>query len=337
METLEAIKLWFSENAPKVLEEHTKPASESDIKLVEEETGIKLPEDFVNFLRTQNGANGVSPLFGDGHELLTCQQIIAVYKYGLKNHKISTDDLLQYQEWKELASENLISINGPVKPHESHTNWLPISDQNGDILRYLDFDPAKGGTLGQVIEVDWECFRWQVLAPSFKAFLSKYYDELINGHYEVDEFGGVAKKVEYYADTDLWGVPDWLLTTSEDLEYVSEFNESDWHLDLRLLPMVDKLLSSEFPVDLIVNEWQDCEPSKIDSNFYELTWKNDGLFIAFCTLEGFAEIATKIKAKSKKMNRVRLSFTLLKHNDPSNKKSHPKWKCWLEATNVKLI
>lgn len=337
MENLKAIKQWFSENAPKVLEEHIEPATENEIRFVEEETGIKLPDDFKNFLRIQNGANGITPLFGDGHELLTCEQIVKEYRYGRENHQISGDDLQQSQEWKEMATDNRIDINGSVKPHESHTNWLPISNQNGDILRYLDFDPAEGGVSGQVIEVDLEGVRWEVLAPSFDAFLFKFYEELTGGQFEVDEFGGVAKKEEYYPDSDLWPVPDWLAAVSDDLEYETEFDDSNWHLDLAVFPSVAKFLSSEFPKDMILNEWQDYEPSKIDSNYYDLTWADDGLFIAFCSLEDFAGIASKIEMKSKKMRRVKLSFTLLKHTDLTNKKCHPKWKCWLEATNVKLI
>jgi len=296
MENLKAIKQWFSENAPKVLEEHIEPAAEHEIQFVEDETGRE-------------------------------------------HHLISGDDLQQKKEWKEMATDKRIYISGPVKPHESHTNWLPISNQNGDILRYLDFDPAEGGTSGQVIEVDLVEGRWEVLAPSFDAFLSKFHDELTSGQFEVDEFCGVAKKEEYYADFILWPVPEWLASVSDDLECKNEFDESNWHLVLTVPRSVAKWLSSDFPKDMILNAWQDCEPSKIDSNYYDLTWSDDGtgLYIAFCSLENFAEIASKIEEKSKKMHRVKLSFTLLKHKDPTNKKSHPRWKCWIEATNVKLI
>lgn len=338
METLKAIKQWFGEYAPKVLEESMEPATESEINRVEVETGLKLPEDFKNFLRVQNGANGFIPLFGDRQELLTCEQIVEEYRYGRENHELSSDDLQQYQEWKEMATENRIDISGPVKPHESHPNWLPISNLNGDILRYLDFDPAEGGALGQVVEVDLEGVRWEVLAPSFEAFLLIFYDELINGHFEVDEFGGVVKKEEYYPDSDSWPVPDWLLAVSDEAEYETEFDESNWHLVLSLVPSVVEFLSSEFPMDITIHEWQDYEPSKIDPKFYELTWQNArGLFIAFCGVEEFADIASKIKKKSKKMHRIKLKATLVKHADPRDRKSHPKWKCWMEATNVELI
>jgi hypothetical protein len=139
--------------------------------------------------------------------------------------------------------------------------------------------------------------------------------------------------------SDSWPVPDWLLAISDEAEYETNFDEPNWHLDLQVSPSVAKLLSSDFPIDMAIYEWQDYEPSKIDSNFYELTWmpKSGGLFIAFCSVEEFKDIASKIKKKSKKIQRVKLKFTLLKHNDSSNKKSHPKWKCWLEAFKVELI
>ncbi len=339
METLETIKQWFSDNAPKVLDELVAPATESEIDLVESETEIKLPEEFKDFLRTHNGANGFNPLFGDGHEFLTCEQIIEQYRFDQELGIISGNDLQQYLEWKEMATENYIDISGPVKPHESCSNWLPISNQNGDVLRYLDFDPAEGGTLGQVIEVDPECRRWEVLAPSFEAFLSTFHDELVNGYFEVNEEGGIDKKEECYQNYDSWPVPDWLLAIGDEPKYATDFDSSNWHLDLRVVPEVAKFLSSDFPVDITLYEWQDWEPSKIDSNFYELTWahKNGGLFIAFSEKEEFKTIASKIKKKSKKIQRVKLKLTLVKHSDSSNKKSHPKWKCWLEAYNVELV
>lgn len=338
MDTLKAIKQWLSENAPKVLEESIAPATEDDIVFVELETGIKLPETFKNFLLIQNGANGANPLFGDGHELLACDQIVKEYHYGRENHELSADDLQQYQEWKEMAAENRIDISGPVKPHESHPNWLPISNQNGDILRYLDFDPAEGGKLGQVIEVDLLGVRWEVIAPSFEDFLSNFYNELINEHFEVDDFGGIVKKEEFYSDPDIWSVPDWLLAVSDDAEYETGYDDTKWHLALSRVPSVIEFLSSEFPIDMTLHEWQDYMPSKIDSNYYDLTWQDEkGLFIAFCAAENFSEIASKIKQKSEKMHRVKLKFTLVKHADPGDKKSHPKWKCWIEATNVQLI
>ena len=84
----------------------------------------------------------------------------------------------------------------------------PITSMNGDVCRYLDFDPAEGGETGQVIEVDAECCTHQVLASSFEEFLAGYAQQLRTGLYEVDDEGYIESESE--EDVLGWGVPTWL-------------------------------------------------------------------------------------------------------------------------------
>ena len=80
---------------------------------------------------------------------------------------------------------------------------------NGDVYWLLDLDPPPGGTPGQVVRVDPECQRWDVLAPSWTRLLDRYADDLGNGAVPVHP--SVGPECE-------WGIPagerstrpDWL-------------------------------------------------------------------------------------------------------------------------------
>lgn len=116
------------------------------------------------------------------------------------------------------------------------------------------------------------------------------------------------------------------------------FDINNWHLDLG---HEKKFLNSRFPKQICIFEWQDYEVSKIDSNYYEITWikssSNDqGMYICFVKKDNFEPIAKQIKYLSKKFKKIELNFKLIKHDEPEDKKSHPAWQCWLEATDVEF-
>lgn len=123
------------------------------------------------------------------------------------------------------------------------------------------------------------------------------------------------------------------------------FNEKNWHLSIRNDPVEQKFLESEFPLEIEICEWQDYLPSKIDKDYYDITWETraknkkglEGLFIAFVHKDKFTDIAKQIKKTSKKMGRIKMRLILNKNNDPENKKSHSEWQCWLEVTEINLV
>lgn len=338
MSNLDKIKLWMEVNAPSVLSHLNGPASDAEIDNLEVQLGVSLPNDYREFLTFHNGESGDTTFFGDGNELLSCEYISEQYMNEREQCEISYDDFVQHSEWKRLVLEELINIKGPVKPHHSHSSWIPITNMNGDVTRYIDLDPAISGISGQIIEVDWPS-SWEVLASSFSEYLGKYHSELIAGRYEVDECGDITTKEEYLDEDQLWGVPDWLIGISDSNVLPLEYNDTDWHLDLRNFSVVRELLDSTFPKEIELNEWQDFEPSKIDSEYFEITWIDEkgGLFIAFAHASVFSGIALKIEKKSKRMSRVRLRVILEKHDVLTDRKSHPSWRCWLEGTKVELL
>jgi len=207
---LKSILKWTEVYSPQTLLHLNPPASEAAIIAVERAIGVELPVSYKSMLGQFNGEGEMSSsaLLGDGHQLLSCERILEVYVTGGDETNQKIDDV---DVWRELASSEIIFIKGPVKPLSRHPLWVPMTSMNGDVLRFLDYDPAPGGVAGQLIEVDAECCVHKVLAPSFEAFLQSYANDLAGGLFTVDEEGDIqSMDVD---DPSEWGVPAWLNDT----------------------------------------------------------------------------------------------------------------------------
>lgn len=120
--------------------------------------------------------------------------------------------------WAYLVDREMLWLNGPVRPIIGSPGTVAVGDTNGDIQWLLDFDPAPGGTPGQVIRVDVECSTWDVLAPSWTLLLVRYAEDLEqfatdpdHAALKIDELG---PGCEWGGSTlsEPWGVrPAWLL------------------------------------------------------------------------------------------------------------------------------
>ena len=165
------IEQWFSKNVPSALENMGEPATQAQLDACEQALGVTLPDDVRASYMIHNGIKDENNpgLFSSWDVFLSLDQVI-------ENWKICVDIAKQFggnddtpDAWRTQAEEKIIFIKGSVKPLPGSSCWIPITNMNGDVLRYLDFDPAPGGTPGQVIEVDAEGCMYQVLANSFTA------------------------------------------------------------------------------------------------------------------------------------------------------------------------
>lgn len=207
---LKLIIEWVRKNASPVLDHLNTPANDDLISSVESETGINLPDSFKDFLRCYDGEDGEGwlALFGNGNQLLPCLAIIDQYRLDQEiGESLFEPQMETIEFWKDSTEGNVIFIKGAVKPLTLHPKWVPITCMNGDVLRYLDFDPAPGGINGQVIEVDPECCSYQVLASSFEELLAIYGSQLQENFYTVDDEGYIESSEESEMN---WGVPEWL-------------------------------------------------------------------------------------------------------------------------------
>lgn len=171
-----AIESWCEASSPGLLAALNGPASRADIDALAA-TGLPLPAAFVESLARHDGeADDVeSGLFAGSGALLPAARIPDVR------------DRLRDALADGPGDAGGLAI-GPVRTMAYNERWLPIADRNGDVTWFLDFDPAPGGTAGQVIRVDLECNEWVVCAPSFEAYLAAFLDELRAGRV-VDEDG----------------------------------------------------------------------------------------------------------------------------------------------------
>ena len=211
MKTLcDTLTTWLLKHAPQVLSQLNPPATAADIEAVEKNTAIILPEAVKTFLYWHNGESGENglALLGDGNQLLSCEDIIQQYQWGEQMASYLSDPQFDtFEFWQDRVSSGVILVKGPVKPLMNHPHWLPFTCMNGDVFRFLDFDPAPGGHKGQVIEVDPENCAYQVLAPEFESFLTHYVGALKANHYAIDTEGYIASREQDPMD---WGVPEWL-------------------------------------------------------------------------------------------------------------------------------
>ena len=210
---LEEILEWVRLHSPKTYGHIQSPASEEQVFSVERVVGVPLPTSFKDLLLRFNGDDGLTwlALLGNGNQLLPCQQITEYYKLeqstAAQFYKPEHETM---EFWLDRVSNKIMFVKGPVKPLTLHPKWVPITSMNGDVCRYLDYDPAEGGEIGQVIEVDAECCTYKVLASSFETFLASYAQQLQMGLYKVDDEGFIESESEVEEDIMSWGVPTWL-------------------------------------------------------------------------------------------------------------------------------
>jgi hypothetical protein len=121
------------------------------------------------------------------------------------------------------------------------------------------------------------------------------------------------------------------------------FQDENWHLDILMFPVEEIFLSSSFPKELEIIEWVDNKPSKIDNDYYDITWmlepenrQRPGLFIAFMHRTVFEKTIKNAGKPPDELCKMKALINIVKHDEPNDRKSHPEWQCWLEVTDAKF-
>ncbi|GAA1883981.1 SMI1/KNR4 family protein [Actinomadura bangladeshensis] len=196
-------------------------ATVQEIDAVEAALALRLPQDFRASLRIHNGTDPgpALPPPEPSPVPLTClcdtSGIIEATRMWRDNHH-PEPDWDDPRAWAYAVDTKTLSLNGPVRPIIGSPGALVVGDMNGDVQWLLDFDPAPGGTPGQVVRVDVECTSWDVLAPSWTQLLIRYAEEL--ELYAADpgnstlRIGGLGPDCEWGGTpADSWGTrPAWL-------------------------------------------------------------------------------------------------------------------------------
>lgn len=171
--------LW--EHAHSVYKALRKPASDVSIRRLEKTLGTSLPADFRQSLSIHDGlSESGQPCLFDGKLLLSTKRIAEEWSMRCKVH--GDDDPGGCPNTKDKRIKN---------DRWWRPGWIPFMDQDGDML-LIDLDPGPGGKRGQLFKFRNSGGRpRQVVASTFKAWLSAVADELTARNFKLSEYGDI--------------------------------------------------------------------------------------------------------------------------------------------------
>jgi cell wall assembly regulator SMI1 len=140
------------------------PATERELAALDAALVTGLPAGLRQLLASHNGAGEGWFCFAEGYFLSTTQ-IIALRAE--RSNAASRFD----------ADAGSPDCLGTVRPLWWSELWIPFLRRNKEPV-CIDLDPAPGGEVGQIIEIDWEGRCNRVLAPNLDAFLAEIADSL---------------------------------------------------------------------------------------------------------------------------------------------------------------
>jgi cell wall assembly regulator SMI1 len=203
---------WLSRNFPPALDNLREPATDAAIATVESQIQMMLPEALKESFRIHDGEthNYLPGVLADGYWLMPLDQAYETWKQlkDLAAELFGTED--NPTQWRSQVEGGIIFIKGAVKPLIGSPKWFPIANMNGDIIRFLDFDPPDGSAVGQVIEIDAEACQFQVIAASFLDYLEQYAADLEAGLYAIKDGCLQSRDRPSLEDLQNWGVPEYL-------------------------------------------------------------------------------------------------------------------------------
>lgn len=189
------LEAWGAANAPKMLEDLNPGATDAQIDELQTAIGRELPASYIASLKVHNGESDGWPfkVFADMGAYYPSERIP---EYWNMRRQVAEQVGLEFsaEEVADQVKNNIITVEGPVRPATHRAEWIPVLDCNGDVFWAIDFAPADGGSPGQIIQVDLEGGYWAVVADSFEKFLANYVEALEAGAFPVQSDGLPSKE-----------------------------------------------------------------------------------------------------------------------------------------------
>ena len=117
-----------------------RPATDSEINVLNSSFDKKIPIEFINYLRVYNGQNHnnfeIQPF--SYYAFIPVKEILDIVK-------------MQNELWADEESIDSISEN-KIQPKQWDKNWLPIASEASSYL-ILDMNPGKNGVFGQIFQL----------------------------------------------------------------------------------------------------------------------------------------------------------------------------------------
>lgn len=175
-----AFETWLGKHWPEGLADLNPPATSDEIATLEAALGVRLPGDFVDFLKVHNGQKGkVGGLF-DNTEFLSTSAILEQWTIW--------KELLDSGEFEGIESEP----DSGVQSDWWNAGWIPFTHNGGGDHYCLDLAPGSGGIDGQVITMWHDMGTRAVQASGIAQWFRRYVDAVLAGKYVYSEdFGGL--------------------------------------------------------------------------------------------------------------------------------------------------
>lgn len=138
-------------------------ASKEDLDRVEHETGLALPQRLREFLSICDGI-GDDIYLRENLHLLSAAKIVEWWQIHV--------DVIEWLPDELPDDGDVISHCDPeIQPFVVNRKWLPMAEEmDGNWSVYVDYDPAPGGQVGQVIWVYPEATEWRLIGHSLGQF-----------------------------------------------------------------------------------------------------------------------------------------------------------------------
>lgn len=163
----ERLEAWLKANNPVLLADLNPPATNTEIRELEQKLGVTLPADFVEFLKVHDGQRGGSDWLFSGSEFLSSRRIIdewAIWK-----------DLLDGGDFDGAEAEP----GAGIQPVWWSPKWIPFTYNGAGDHLCLDLDPASGGRAGQVITLWHDDGARKKKADSFAQWFAEFVDKTV--------------------------------------------------------------------------------------------------------------------------------------------------------------
>lgn len=163
----------LARQAPALLASLRPPALQKEIAAAEAAMGLQLPEDVRDAYLRHDGTG--KPLFPPFCYWASLKEMVDAH-----SRLVEYDASMRIDNPENYGPPNEYWDAQKVKPVGSSPMWLPIGLSNTSTSVYIDLDPAKQGTLGQLFKDSGMCEPSE-LAPSLGEFLEFLIDRVERG------------------------------------------------------------------------------------------------------------------------------------------------------------
>lgn len=155
------IKEYYEEEDPEGLDDLNPPASDDDIKALENGIGASLPKEFIDCLKIHNGQTGYGGFLFGCYELFSCERILEEW--------LIWKDLLESGAFEEFQA----TPGTGVKDCWWSLGWIPFAGNGGGDHLCLDLTPGEQGRSGQILSFWHDDPSRAVIADSFSDWFAR--------------------------------------------------------------------------------------------------------------------------------------------------------------------